>query len=121
MEKIKYILKGVIGSLVLTFIFIVIFSFILANTDLNDNYIKPVLVGLTFFSIAINSFLSLKKLKSKGLVSGLIIGLIYCMLLIISSSILNKGIVFSVYSYVQIIFCLLSGMLGGILGVNVKV
>ena len=120
MDKIKHIFRGVIGSIVLSLIFILIFSFILANTDLNDNYIKPVLVGLTFFSVAINSFLSLKKLKAKGLILGLIIGSVYSFILIITSSILNSGISFSVYSYIQVVFCLLSGMLGGILGVNVK-
>ena len=120
MNKIKSVLKGVLGSTVLTIICIIVFAFVLASTNLNDNYIKPVLVGITFFSVSFNSFVTLKKIKSKGLIYGLMIGLVYCLILIIVSCVLNSGISFGPYSYIQICICLLSGVLGGILGVNVK-
>ena len=96
------------------------FSFILANTNLSDNYIRPVLLGITFFSISINSFLCLKKIKSKGLIYGLVIGVSYIFVLFVSSCVLNSGVNLTIYSYIQIIICILSGIIGGILGVNIK-
>lgn len=120
MNKVKCIFKSIIGCIIVTLLSIAVFSFILANTNLNDNYIKPVLVGITFFSVSINSFVALKKLKSKGLIYGLIIGITYSLILIFTSFFLNSGILFSIYSYIQIIICIISGILGGILGVNIK-
>lgn len=120
MDKIIEIVKGVAGAFLVTFILIVIFSFVLANTDLNDNLIKPVLIGITVLSLSLNTFNSLKKLKSKGIIYGLIIGIFYLLVLLIISLILNKGIEFSMYSYIVIIATLLSSMIGGILGVNIK-
>lgn len=120
MEKIKNILKSIIGAYIVTLILILIFSFILSSTNLSDNYIRPVLLGITFFSISINSFICLKRLKSKGLIYGFWIGAIYCILLVMISCILNSGIDLSLYSYVQIVICILSGIIGGILGVNIK-
>ena len=120
MNKIKNILKSIIGAFIVTLICILVFSFILANTNLSDNYIRPVLLGITFFSISINSFLCLKKIKSKGLIYGLVIGVSYIFVLFVSSCVLNSGVNLTIYSYIQIIICILSGIIGGILGVNIK-
>ena len=120
MNKVKCIFKSIIGCIIVTLLSIAVFSFILANTNLNDNYIKPVLVGITFFSVSINSFVALKKLKSKGLIYGLIIGVTYSLILIFTSFFLNSGVLFNMYSYIQIMICIISGILGGILGVNIK-
>lgn len=117
---IKSIFKGVILSFVFILIGITIFAFILANSNLNDNYIKPILIGLTFFSNSIASFISLRKISSKGYIYGAVIGIIYLFIIFILSWFLNFKLEFSVYSYVQIIISILSGMIGGILSVNLK-
>ena len=85
MERIINILKGVLGAFLFTFVFIIIFSFILANTDISDNTIKPALIGMTVLSLSFNSFKTLKKIKSKGIVYGALIGMIYLLIIFIIS------------------------------------
>ena len=120
MKRIIDILKGVLGAFLFTFVFIIIFSFILANTDISDNTIKPALIGMTVLSLSFNSFKTLKKIKSKGIIYGAVIGLIYLFTIFIISLFLNSGVNFSMYSYIVMIACVLSSMIGGILGVNIK-
>lgn len=116
----KVILKGVFGSYLMLFGFIALFSLLLANSNINDSLIKPIMIGITFLCLSINSFINVRKVESKGYVYGLIIGVIYAIILLIISLVLNKSIDLSVYSYIQILVCIVAGMLGGILSVNIK-
>ena len=120
MENLRDILKGIIVSFVILFCLLIVFAAVLSITSLSDTYIKPVLIGITFFSIIISSFFSLKKIKNKGAINGLIIGIGFLFILFIISFIINKGISFDMYSYMTMFFGILSGMIGGILGVNIK-
>ena len=116
----KFILKGVFGSYLMLFGFIALFAFILANSNINDSLIKPVMIGITFLTLSINTFINVRKVDTKGYIYGLIIGIIYAVILFIISLILNKNIELSMYSYIQILVSIVAGMLGGILSVNIK-
>ena len=116
----KVILKGVLGSYLMLFGFIALLALLLANSNINDSLIKPIMIGVTFLSISTNSFVNVRKVDNKGYIYGLIIGSIYAVILLIISFVLNKNIDLSMYSYIQILACVVAGMLGGILSVNIK-
>lgn len=120
MKNLSYIIKGVAMSFMILILLIVVFAAILSLTNISDNYIKPVLIGITFFSIMISSFLTLRKIKSKGVITGLILAGSFLLVLLIISFIMNGKLTFDMYSYMTILFGILSGMIGGILGVNIK-
>ena len=62
--------------------------------------------------------MSMIKIRENGLVNGGIVGFIYIMILYILSSVFSTGFGLNGYSFAMIIFNVLIGMIGGIIGVN---
>jgi putative membrane protein (TIGR04086 family) len=59
-------------------------------------------------------------IKRNGLISGATIALIYIYIIYFLSSIITKNFSLNGYSILMIITSLLSGAIGGIIGVNIK-
>jgi len=114
------ILKGVGIAFALTLISVFIYSAVLTYTNIPESTIFPVIIMITALSILIGSSISTIKIKKNGIVNGGIIGLIYILLLYIISSIVNADFAISMSSLAIIGAAILGGMLGGIVGVNIK-
>jgi len=114
------ILKGVGIAFALTLISVFIYSAVLTYTNIPESTIFPVIIMITALSILIGSSISTIKIKRNGIVNGGIIGLIYILLLYIISSIVNADFAISMSSLAIIGAAILGGMLGGIVGVNIK-
>lgn len=121
-EKSKFInlLKGSITAIVITLISLVIFSTVLANTNINENTIIPVIIAVTAISILIGSIISVSKISKKGLLNGALVGLIYITIIYLLSSLVNRNFLFDFNSLIIIISAIIAGMFGGIIGVNLK-
>ena len=121
-EKRKFIdvLKGSITAIVITLISLVIFSTVLANTNINENTIIPVIIAVTAISILIGSIISVSKISKKGLLNGSLVGLIYIAIIYLLSSMVNGNFSFDFNSLIVIISAIIAGMFGGIIGVNLK-
>lgn len=121
-EKSKFIdvLKGSIIAIVITLISLVIFSTVLANTNINENTIIPVIIAVTAISILIGSIISVSKISKKGLLNGALVGLIYIAIIYLLSSMVNGNFSFDFNSLIIIISAIIAGMFGGIIGVNLK-
>ena len=121
-EKSKFInlLKGSITAIVITLISLVIFSTVLANTNINENTIIPVIIAVTAISILIGSIISVSKISKKGLLNGALVGLIYITIIYLLSSLVNGNFSFDLNSLIIIISAIIAGMFGGIIGVNLK-
>ena len=59
-------------------------------------------------------------IKKNGILNGGIIGLTYMLLIYLTSSILNSGFMLNIYSIFMIIIGIAAGMVGGIVGVNLR-
>ena len=114
------IFKGIIISFILTLLLLFLFSIILTYTNIDENTIAPVIIIVTVISILIGSSISTTKIKKNGIVNGGIIGLIYILTIYIISSLTRTGFSLNVYSIIMIIFSIMAGMIGGIVGVNIK-
>ena len=114
------ILKGVGIAFALTLISVFIYSAVLTYTNIPESTIFPVIIMITALSILIGSSVSTIKIKKNGIVNGGIIGLIYILLLYLISSIVNADFAISMSSLAIIGAAILGGMLGGIVGVNIK-
>jgi len=114
------ILKGVGIAFALTLISVFIYSAVLTYTNIPESTIFPVIIMITALSILIGSSISTIKIKRNGIVNGGIIGLIYILLLYLISSIVNADFAISMSSLAIIGAAILGGMLGGIVGVNIK-
>ncbi len=117
-NMIARIMKGLIFSFLITLICIFIFSVVLTYSDVSENIIPIVIIVLTFVSILIGSMIGVRKINKNGMLNGAIIGLIYVMLLYLTSSILNTGFTANIYTIIMLIAGVISGVIGGIIGVN---
>lgn len=114
------ILKGVLISFAITTILFLVFSLLLSLTDLSENTITPVIIVVTGISILIGSSITCIKIKKKGMIIGGIIGVIYFSLLYIISSILSNNYSINMSSLAMMIVSFLSGVVGGIIRVNIN-
>lgn len=114
------VVKGTVVSIFVTLILLFVFSVILTYTDVQESTIPIVTIAITAISIFIGSSISTIKINKNGIVNGGIIGLIYVALLYIISSIVQTGFHLNAYSIVMIVAAILAGMIGGIVGVNIK-
>ena len=71
------VLKGAGISLLMTVIFLIIFSLLLTYTNIQENGINPVIIMITAVSILIGSSIGIGKMKKDGLINGAIVGVVY--------------------------------------------
>ncbi len=109
-SSITNILKGVGISIVITLIFLLIFSIILTYTNISEDTIAPVIIVLTSISILIGSSIGSLKIKKNGILNGAIIGGLYFIIIYLISSLLNLN--FSITS--QTIILTIVGVVFGI-------
>lgn len=114
------IIKGTIIAIILSITALIIFSIILTNTELEESTIKPVIIAITSFSIFIGSIISVSKIEKKGIINGALVGLIYIVFMYILSSIVNSSFGLNLSSIILIVLATIGGMIGGIIGVNIK-
>lgn len=107
-------------SIITSLMLIFVFSIILTYTNVKETLISPVLIVITVISVLIGSSLCSKKIKRNGLINGGIIGIIYIGIIYLISSIIGTGFLLNINSIIMIILTIISGMIGGIIGVNNK-
>lgn len=114
------ILKGIVIAIIFTLVLLLIFSIFLTYTNIQESTIAPIIIVITAISILAGASIASIKIKKNGIINGGIIGGIYMILLYLLSSIVETGFSLNMYAVVMIIFAMLAGMIGGIVGVNIK-
>lgn len=114
------IIKGSMLSIILTIICLLIFSLILAYTNIPEKTMIPVITAVTAISILAGSIISVSKIEKKGIINGTLVGLIYILTIYIISSIAKGNFEITINSIILIASAIIAGMLGGIIGVNIK-
>lgn len=109
---------GSIIAIVFTLLSLLIFSLILSSTSISENTITPVIIILSSISILAGSTISSRKIKQKGFINGLLVGLIYIAFIYLLSSIASGNFSLNLTSFIMIIASLAAGIIGGIIGVN---
>lgn len=120
MEKIIRITKGSMISIILTLILLLIFALLLTYSPIQENTIKPVLIVITGISILIGSSINTLKISKNGMLNGGLVGLIYFLIIYLISSFTNVGFIMNSYSIIMMVVCIIMGIIGGIIGVNLK-
>ena len=114
------ILKGTIISMLLTLILLTIYSALLSFTNISENTITPVVLVMTGISILIGSSMSSIHIKKQGMLNGGLVGLIYMLFIYSLSSIFLVGFEINLNCILMITTGVITGMLGGIIGVNLS-
>lgn len=118
MEKIKYYSLNLGISFLIAIIFLFITATIFTYTNINDRYLNMFVFAILALSVFLGSILALRKIKKRGLLYGAIFGIIYLMVLYLFTVIAYKGFFITNTLGIHLLICLLSGTLGGIIGVN---
>lgn len=112
--------RGSIIAITITLVCLVIFSVILANTEVAESTINPVIILVTAVSIFVGSIMSVSRISKRGIINGGIVGMIYFLAIYILSGMVNSNFSINISGIILIICGILAGMLGGIVGVNIK-
>ena len=112
--------KGCIAALIITSVAIFIFSIVLTCTNVSENVIPVVTTIITGISILIGASLSTISIRKNGFLYGSVIGFFYVFVLYLLSSILSNDFSLNLTAIIMIIVALVTGAVGGIVGVNMK-
>ena len=113
------IIKGSIFAILITLILLLIYALLLCYTNLPETTMVPVVICVSGISILIGSSISSMKIKSKGMLNGALVGLIYMVTIYFISSIVATGFALDVKSVIMILVGIVTGIVGGIIGVNI--
>ena len=114
------IIKGSIFSIITSAILLLIFAVLLCYTSLSENTMLPVILVVTGVSILIGSMISTRKIRKNGILNGGIVGIIYIIVLYLISSLFLAGFYLTFKSFIMLIIGIITGMVGGIIGVNIN-
>lgn len=114
-------IKSSIIAIIISLMFMTVYAVLLSTTDISENSMGTVLIVISGISILIASSLNTRKLKKKGMLNGGIIGLIYMIFLYILSSIILMNFKLNSNTIIMFATGVLTGMIGGVIGINVKI
>ena len=117
-SSVMLVVKGVLLAYLLNLLFILIYAAILSLTSVSDSTMPTVIFVINLLGIFISTSITGLKIKENGLKYGAIIGAIYILILYLISSVNGLGLALTSYATATIIFNVLIGMVGGVVGVN---
>ena len=117
-KNIIRIVKGSAFSILITLILLFIYAILLTSTNIPESTMSVVVITSTGISILIGSSISSFKIKKRGIVNGGLVGLIYIITIYLISSIALIEFSMNITSIVMLIVAIVTGMIGGIIGVN---
>lgn len=117
-NNIKKVIKGSAFSIIITLIGLLVYSIILSYTSVSESTIPTIVIIITAISILIGSTISTSNIKKNGIINGMFVGLIYIAIIYLLSSIVTGNFLLNITSIIMIITSVLTGALGGIIGVN---
>lgn len=120
MSKTVHILKGLGYAYITTLIVLLIYNLLLTYTGVSANSVSIVTSFITTMSAAVGGFYACKHIKEKGLIYGLIVGILYIILLITMFYLAKEKYIFDITILYKAILVSIAGGIGGILGVNFK-
>ena len=119
-NNIKKVIKGSAFSIIITLIGLLIYSIILSYTSVSESTIPTIVIIITSISVLIGSTISTSNIKKNGIINGMFVGVIYIAIIYLLSSIVTGNFLLNITSIIMIITSVLTGALGGIIGVNKK-
>lgn len=126
MEKVKFtkydaldVFRSALMAIILSILLVMLFAVIAKFTDASENVIAPVNIAIKILSVAAACLIGIRH-DSKGLVKGLVIGLIYAGLTYLIFAGISGDFSGSSMTVYDALACVAAGILSGILAVNVK-
>lgn len=119
-DYIRYILKGLAVSYIITFAIILIMALLLTYTSLKESTIPIINTMAMIGSIVCGSIYLTLNTGEKGWLNGMLIGFLYFLILLILNKTFIKTFSFNTYSFSKFMISLVTGIIGGMIGINLK-
>lgn len=110
--------KGIIFSLLLTFVLMLIIAAVCYFATVSDRLLSILVFFATGVSVLLGAVFVAKNAPGAGFAHGVALGVGYLLIMLLSSLISQKGIHFDAQMVSMLICIPACGMLGGILGIN---
>lgn len=114
------ILKGSLISIITSAILLLFYALLLCYTNISENTMKTTIFIITGISILLGSVISARKIRKNGLINGGVVGFIYVVILYLISSLVLTRFSININSIIMLIIAVMSGMIGGTIGINMK-
>lgn len=114
------VFKSIIKAYVLSLVLLATFAAILTYTSFSESSIPIAVMVVSIISILYASKCSAKKAKSRGWLIGSITGFTYMFILYLISLVFIERPVFDMHVLLIWVVGLISGAIGGIIGINLK-
>lgn len=114
------VLKSLGLAFLLTVILLMILAALLTFTPLKEDRIPLINTIIMILSIVIGSISLAFKVEERGWLNGGLIGILYFLILILINFLFIKPFIFDIYTVGKLFICLISGVIGGMIGVNIK-
>lgn len=114
--KVKSMIRALFGAYFFTILLLLLLAFLLFRFDLSEKLVGTGISAVYILSCFLGGFLAGKRLKQKKFFWGAALGMIYFILLIAISCVIEHSLPESPVRTVAVFFtCLVSGTLGGML------
>ena len=113
----RKILIGAGISFLLSLVLIALLTVLVYFGDFDDSTVSVFVLAVSVISVFVGAFVLARNIQGGGLINGLVLGLIYCLVLIVVSFLFG-GVVFDFSNITRLAVILASAMLGGVLGIN---
>jgi putative membrane protein (TIGR04086 family) len=114
------IVRAVILSYIITIPVFIALALLINYTNFPDKFILPGVIVTTIISILVAGSTYTRNLKSKGWLNGGIVGCVYMVILYLVSSIIYKNFSIDEHVITMMAIGVLTGAIGGIIGINIR-
>lgn len=120
LNYILLVFKGLIFSLIITILLVFILSLVLLYTPFKESKIPLFNTVIMIVSITIGSIYVSTKIGENGWINGGILGILYFLVLVLLNYLFFKPFFVDMYLLGKFILSLITGVIGGIIGINMK-
>jgi len=101
-------------------VLILIVSLLLTFTSLKEGTMPLLNTVIMIISIAVGSIYMAIKAEEKGWLNGGLIGILYFLILLLINFLFIKPFIFDIYTVGKLFISIITGVIGGMIGVNIK-
>lgn len=119
-DTITSLTKGVIFSYLITVLVFIVYGILLTYTETTEKNIQMVVMITTVLSVLVGGIIASKGVRSKGLIFGMLVGVVYALIMIMIAFCILPTIKITTKMIMIIILAISAGGIGGIIGINSK-
>lgn len=112
--------KSLVVSYIITLVMILIMAIIFTYTPLKEKNIPLFNTVIMIISITVGAIYLTLKIGEKGWLNGGLVGIVYYIILVLLNFILFKNHSIDIYTTSKLIISLATGIIGGMIGINLK-